>query len=158
MSEMVSRRSRFSQFGRILSCQLSDVDHGPSHVLRPAIVPIWLLRQSRIEAWPVESNVRIPAATLAAVAGFEGSNTNARSFRPDPSPLTSPLTIGVYGAPEESCAVDVSSISCENGKIRVPTNECVRWRSLVVHGSEFGLPAVGAEMNPPAAEPPENDD
>src|ERR1700691_5245497 len=120
--EIVSRRSNPAVAGRMLTCQLSDVVTGPKQLLREATSPSCDERQSWIRPGPVVNSVRIADATAGSVSGFDGLKMNARSFRDEPSPFTSPFTIGENGAPELNCAIAVISISGVTGYVSVPTN------------------------------------
>src|SRR6516162_3127674 len=94
--------------GRTLSCQLSDVVQGPKQLFLAAISPSCEARQSRMREGPVVSSECMAAATVGFTPAFDGLKTKARSSL-EPSPLTSPFTIGVYGAPESNCATAVTS-------------------------------------------------
>src|ERR1043166_5055911 len=88
--------------GSKLKFRLARLVHGPSQVLRPASAPSWLLRHSFAAFDPLASSDCMPEAT-AGSAAVAGVKTKARSLNERPSPLTSPETIGVKGAPEMNC-------------------------------------------------------
>src|SRR5215831_355885 len=76
--------------------------HGPSHELRPTIVPNWRVRHCLVRDETVVRSLLMPRAIAVSVAC--GVKTNARSLE-RPSPLTSPATTGVNGVPDEVRAV-----------------------------------------------------
>src|SRR5271154_6530330 len=108
--------------------------HGPSQLLRAAICPSWLLRQSLIRPGALAKSCFMgPASALSSVPATDaGLNTNARSLR-EPSPLMSWLTSGENGVPDVTLAIDVISSDGTIGHEIVAMNWCVRWRSLVPH-------------------------
>src|SRR5437762_13263918 len=80
--------------------------HGPWHAPRGAILPRFWRRQSRAIGDPLSSRLRMLAAS-AESAVVAGSKMNARSFPPTPSPLMSPETRGVIGAPDRPTTVQL---------------------------------------------------
>src|SRR5689334_2087149 len=70
-----------------------DANHGPTQLLRPASVPVCDARQSRTDDGPLVIRSFRPCESAASLT-CAGSNTNARSPN-QPSPLTSPPTVGV---------------------------------------------------------------
>src|SRR5215467_8590729 len=79
--------------------------HGPSHELRRAMVPNWLVRHCLTRDDVFESSLLIPCPIAASDTC--GPNTNARSLD-RPSPFTSPATIGVNGVPDDVRAVSAT--------------------------------------------------
>src|SRR4051812_4130712 len=93
---IVILRSSPHQFGRKFSCRSAAGCQLPVHEFRLATDPDWLSRQERTLDDDDASSRDIPFAT--AVSPAFAAKMNARSFD-TPSPLMSPLTIGVYGVP-----------------------------------------------------------
>src|SRR5206468_9419635 len=73
-----------------------------------------------------------------------------------PSPLTSPPTTGVYGAPEARRATVVSSSHDTAGHDTIACSWWRRSRSLRPHADTFGFPAV-VVATPKPPKPPGND-
>src|SRR5690348_9423441 len=118
----------------------SDGVHGPRQLLRAATLPICAVRQSRTRDGALARSVCIADATAGSLAVL-GSKMNARSLRA-PSPLMSPPTIGVNGAPEVRRAFAVSSSHDVTGCVTYPW---IAWRMSMSpgdHSLTFGLPAV----------------
>src|SRR5258705_12604860 len=117
--------------------------HGDEQLLRPTMVPSWDTKQSRARPDELAGGRDIPftSAVSAWIVVSVGSWMNARSFR-DPSPFTSPLTVGVYACPALMRAMAVRSNQARTGYVIVASIECRRSRSDVPHSTTFGLPAV----------------
>ena len=89
--------------------------------MRDATVPVWPRMHDFARSGAVASNRDIPFAK--AVSGAEaGSKMNGRSFL-NPSPFTSPPTIGVKNPPEVSLLIAVSSKYGLIGHVIVPISE-----------------------------------
>src|SRR6185437_6223792 len=113
----------------------------------PAILPLWRVKQSRMDLDAPRSRLIIPAASDVS-CDPPAPKTNARSLLM-PSPLMSPATIGVNGTPDENRPTaptvrreptdwlatswkmwrDTSSLSCQSSCLGSP---------LVVPGTLFG--------------------
>src|SRR5689334_16963720 len=104
-SDSVVRLSQPSFSGLSVMAAEAVAVHGPSHELRPAIVPNCFVRQAFVREEAFASSCVIPDAVEGS-PDLDGSNTNARSFD-RPSPFTSPATSGVNGNPD--CARPVSA-------------------------------------------------
>src|SRR6185312_16452818 len=116
ISENVILRCRLKPSGRKFICMSSDGVQGPRQLLRPATVPSCDVRQSRTLDGELAINSFIAEAS-AGSAVVAGLNMNARSLC-EPSPLMSPDTIGVNGAPELRRAFAVISSQSLTGFVK----------------------------------------
>src|SRR5581483_5935513 len=78
-SDTVARSGIFIAFETSEMRRLSDVDHGPSQLLRPAIVLSCLSRHSRTDFGAEVRRFCIAAASAGSLV-FDGSKMNARSL------------------------------------------------------------------------------
>src|SRR4051812_22430026 len=99
--EIVARSGILSACETSATRKLKLVDHGPSQLLRPAMVPNCLSRHSRTELGAPLSKLESPFRSVESEAALSvaGLKTKARSLL-YPSPFTSPCAIGVNGLPD----------------------------------------------------------
>src|SRR5262245_32684562 len=137
-NDSVVRLSQPSFSGLSVSVAAAVAVHGPSHELRPAIVPNWFVKHFFTRPVALLSRLVIPDAIAPAC---DGLNTNARSFD-KPSPFTSPATTGVYGNPD--CARPVSAIEkrFRTRVYKLMLTACLEPSDPRDHSTAVGFPAV----------------
>src|SRR5438067_2513313 len=99
MSEIAPRSPSPMRPASGLMARFRDCDHGPRHALRGAISRRYAVRHARAAGGAVVTSLPMPVPSAESGADA-GSKTNARSLT-YPSPLMSPLTMGVYLRPDD---------------------------------------------------------